>query len=137
MGFSRQEYQSGLPCQPPGDFPDPGIKPMCLMSPALMGGFFTTSVTWEAPIAISGIHYIMITLNLLLHSVFKTHIHMYSHPSISVNPCRKQNLWMLKFLAVGLLYPRVPYLRVQRTDCTSSPNLEMQSLEHRELPQIA
>ena len=32
MGFSRQEYWSGLPCPPPGDLPDPGIEPM---SPAL------------------------------------------------------------------------------------------------------
>ena len=27
MEFSRQEYQSGLPCPSPGDFPHPGIKP--------------------------------------------------------------------------------------------------------------
>ena len=27
MGFSRQEYWSGLPCSPPGDLPNPGIKP--------------------------------------------------------------------------------------------------------------
>jgi len=31
-----------------GDLPDPGIKPMSLMSPALVGGLFTTSDTWEA-----------------------------------------------------------------------------------------
>ena len=49
MGFSRQEYWSGLPCPPRGDLPDPGIKPVSLMSPALAGGFFTTSATWEAP----------------------------------------------------------------------------------------
>ena len=49
MGFSRQEYWSGLPCPPPGDLPDPGIEPMSLMSPALAGGFFITSSTWEAP----------------------------------------------------------------------------------------
>ena len=48
MGFSRQEYWSGLPCPPPGDRPNPGIKPMSLMPPALTGGFFTTSATWEA-----------------------------------------------------------------------------------------
>ena len=30
-------------------FPDPGIKPMSLVSPALAGRFFTTSTTWEAP----------------------------------------------------------------------------------------
>jgi len=27
MGFSRQEYWSGLPCPPPGYLPNPGIKP--------------------------------------------------------------------------------------------------------------
>ena len=48
MGFSRQEHWSGLPCPPPGELPDPGIKPVSLMSPSLAGGFFTTSATWEA-----------------------------------------------------------------------------------------
>ena len=31
-----------------GDLPNPGIKPASLPSPALAGGFFTTSTTWEA-----------------------------------------------------------------------------------------
>ena len=48
MGFSRQEYWSGLPCPPPGDLPDAGIQPVSLMSPELAGGFFTTNTTWEA-----------------------------------------------------------------------------------------
>ena len=30
MGFSGQEYWSGLPCFPPGDLPDPGIEPRFL-----------------------------------------------------------------------------------------------------------
>ena len=38
MGFSRQEYWSGLPFLPPADLPHPGIEPM---SPALAGVFFT------------------------------------------------------------------------------------------------
>ena len=46
MGFSRQEYWSGLACSPPWDLPDPGIKPMSLTSPVLAGGFFTPSATW-------------------------------------------------------------------------------------------
>ena len=45
MGFSRQEYWSGLPCPSPGHLPDPGIEPTSLTSPALAGGFFTTSTT--------------------------------------------------------------------------------------------
>ena len=48
-GFSRQEYWNGLLHLPPEDLPNPGIKPTPLMSPALAGGFFTTSSTWEAP----------------------------------------------------------------------------------------
>ena len=47
MGFSRQEYWSVLPCPSPGDLPNLGVKPTSLMSPALAGGFFTTSATWE------------------------------------------------------------------------------------------
>ena len=35
MGLSRQEYWSGLPCPPPGDLPDPGIKPTSCAAPAL------------------------------------------------------------------------------------------------------
>ena len=45
MGFSRQEYWSGLPCPPAGNRPNPGTETVSLVSPALVGGFFTT---WEA-----------------------------------------------------------------------------------------
>ena len=41
MGFSMQEYCSGLPFPTPGDLPDQGIRPTSLLSPALVGGFFT------------------------------------------------------------------------------------------------
>ena len=49
MGFSRQEYWSGLPCPPPGDHPYPEIKPMSLIFSALVWRVFTTGTTWEAP----------------------------------------------------------------------------------------
>ena len=42
MGFSTQEYWSGLSCPPPGDLLNPGIEPM---SPALAGRFFTIRAT--------------------------------------------------------------------------------------------
>ena len=48
MGFSRQEYWSGLPFSPPGDLPDPRIELVSLTSPGLAGRFFTTRTTWEA-----------------------------------------------------------------------------------------
>ena len=42
MGFSRQEYWSGLPFPTPRDLPAPAIKPGSLVPPALAGRFFTT-----------------------------------------------------------------------------------------------
>ena len=39
MGFFRQESQSGLPCPPPGDLPNPGIKPVSL----------TSNLAWQMP----------------------------------------------------------------------------------------
>ena len=53
MGFPRHEYWSGLPFHPPGDLPDPGIKPASPVSLALAGRFFATEppgkpkhITW-------------------------------------------------------------------------------------------
>ena len=45
MGFSRQEYWSGLPVPPPGDLPDSGIEPASPAAPAL-AGFFTRIIPW-------------------------------------------------------------------------------------------
>ena len=44
-GFPRQEYWSGLPCPPPGDLPEPGIKPPSPASQAALAGGFFTSVS--------------------------------------------------------------------------------------------
>ena len=46
MEFSREEYWTELPFPALGDLPDSGIEPISLASPALAGGFLTT--TWEA-----------------------------------------------------------------------------------------
>ena len=43
MECSRQEYWSGLPLPSPGDLPNPGIKPVSLVSPASAGRLFTTA----------------------------------------------------------------------------------------------
>ena len=40
IGFSRQEYGSELPFPPLGNLPDPGIKPMSSVAPALTSGVF-------------------------------------------------------------------------------------------------
>ena len=62
--ISRQENWSGLPCPPQGDFPSPGFEPEFLMSPALAGGFFTTSAIWEAYIY-THIHTYIYTVSVL------------------------------------------------------------------------
>ena len=36
-----------MPCPPPGDLPDPGIKPVLPASPTLAGRFFINNATWE------------------------------------------------------------------------------------------
>ena len=46
MGFSRQDYWSGLSFPSPGDLSDPGVKPEAL---ALAGGFFTAEPLGKPP----------------------------------------------------------------------------------------
>ena len=43
VGFSRQEYWSGLPFPPPEDFPSPGIEPVFPAAPMLGSELFTTA----------------------------------------------------------------------------------------------
>ena len=62
MGFSRHKYWSVLPFPPLGDPPDPGMEPMSPVSPALAGGCFTSSTTWEA-----------LTMYLYMKSLCHTH----------------------------------------------------------------
>ena len=86
MAFSRQEYWSGLPCPPPGDLPDPGMGLTSLRSPALAGGFFTTSPTWEAQI-----------LDLSIWNLF--------HYFCEVFPCAYRNCFSLFKIIYYILLP--------------------------------
>ena len=61
MGSSRQEHWDKWPFPPPGNLPNPGIKPMSPGFPALAGGFFTNAPpTWFSDLGLGG------TLGLLL-----------------------------------------------------------------------
>ena len=51
VGFSRQEYWSGLSCPPPGDLPNPGIEPTSLKSPALAGGSLPIAPPRKPPLS--------------------------------------------------------------------------------------
>ena len=52
MGFSGQEYWSGLLFPSPGDLPNPGIEPRSPESPTLQADSFTTEPSWKPPIRI-------------------------------------------------------------------------------------
>ena len=47
MGFSKQEYWSGLPFPTPSNLPNPGMEPVSLKSPVLAGRFFITEPPWS------------------------------------------------------------------------------------------
>ena len=51
MGFSRREYQNGLPYPPPGALPDPGIEPSML--PVLEAGSFLLAPSGKPPQALT------------------------------------------------------------------------------------
>ena len=63
MGFSRQEYWSGLPFPPPGDLPNPRIEPMSPAASALAGGFFTTEPLGKSQ-SVSGFSFLHILVNV-------------------------------------------------------------------------
>ena len=67
MGFSRQEYWSGLPFPPPGDLPDPEIGPESHASPALAGGFLITEPPGKS--SVPGIGMFFEGMNLKLHDM--------------------------------------------------------------------
>ena len=66
VGFSRQEYWGGVPFPPPGDPPHLRTEPTSLTSPALAGGFLTTSITWEALLDHSHLQMLLMSLEVFL-----------------------------------------------------------------------
>ena len=54
VGFSRQEHWSGLPCPPPGNLPNPGIKPT--------GGFFTTEQPGKPCLCLPALYLLLIII---------------------------------------------------------------------------
>ena len=62
MGFSRQEYWSGLPCPPPADLPSPGIEPASPIPPALQADSLPTESAGKPEVNISAAHQILLIL---------------------------------------------------------------------------
>ena len=77
MELSRQEYWSGLPCLPPVDLPDPGIKPESPGSPALQAGLYC----WVSG-ACTSIYHIFMYINVFIYAFIQVipeclYTHMY------------------------------------------------------------
>ena len=91
-GILQQEYWSGLPFPTPGDFPDPGIEPASLPSPALVDGFFTTSSPGQPTI-----HYWYLLFSPPLSHPPQGCLHIHHHlPAISPVPHGQLPLWQLQ-----------------------------------------
>ena len=83
-GFSRQESWSGLPSPSPGDLPNPGVKPTSL-TPALAGGFFTTSAIWEGQLWPGTILNVLHILSyLILPMIWRSRYCYYLHYNIRI-----------------------------------------------------
>ena len=66
MGFSRQEYWSGLPCPSPGNIPDPGIEPL---SPALLADSLPSEPQMKPPSLLFDPVFVLFFLSITLDSV--------------------------------------------------------------------
>ena len=80
MGFSMQEYWSGLPCPPPGDLPDPGIQPASPVTSGLQADSLPLSYRGSPCLCMSVYTYIYIyftciytvnIVNIYMYTVFK------------------------------------------------------------------
>ena len=109
MGFSRQEYWSGLPCPPPGDLPDPGTEPKSLMSPALTGGFFTTRATWEPQAALSCLFFNN-TCHFLIYRIYLVYIYQL----LSISPPHTLECKLHKALKFYVLFIDASQVSINR-----------------------
>ena len=103
MGFSRQENWSGLPFPPPGDLPDTEIEFTSPAYPVLAGGFFTTSATWEAQLALIGLKSIQFSSFQVLTRVLLFVTPWTAARQASLSITNAQNL--LKLMSIESLMP--------------------------------
>ena len=84
MGFSRQEYWSGLPFPSPGNLPDSGVKPE---SPALEGGFLTTEPPGKCP---------RFTLLIIENhkKFFKSHLLIFTDYKLKLRKLKHENTYI-------------------------------------------
>ena len=149
-GFSGHEYCNGLPCPPPEDLLNAGIEPEALTSPALAGGFFTSSTTWETRTVPSAWNFSSNTWSLFeiaSFSVFKSlkfgeicqnhskiltassRIALIIHPR-SLNTYSMLNLTQIPALFIGLCYtfPPLTTYNSNKVPCNFHSSLSLSKL---------
>ena len=113
-GILQVKYWSGLLCPPPGDLPDPGIKPASLMCPALAGGFFTPGATWEACCCITGQYIERWGVGKWTVTFFRKPAYwedQHQCPKTPCNPSYSSGFFYTKWEEVWLLLQALPDLR--------------------------
>ena len=110
MGFSRQEYWSGLPYLPPGDLLNSRIEPTSLISAALAGGFFTTSATWEAPCVCVCVCVLLFSLKVMSTSLQPIKLQHSRLPCLSLSPRVCSNSCPLSRWCHPTIWSSVPFL---------------------------
>ena len=114
MEFSEQEYWSGLPFPTPRGLPKQGIKAASLASPALAGGFFTTSANWEDHMLLYHAYCYIHNMLYMGISVQFSSVQSLSHFRLFVTPwiaaCQASlsitNSWsLLKLMPIELVMP--------------------------------
>ena len=71
MGFSRQEYWSGLPFPSPGDLPNPGTEPESPRVSSIAGGFFTAEPPGYLSLQMARFHFF---LWLIFRYIYAPHL---------------------------------------------------------------
>ena len=112
MGFSWQEYWSGLPCPSPGDLPNLGTEPTSLVSPELACRFYTTEPPGKPLITIHfNINEIILYIIFFILTLSSNNMIQMSFPSwytltslILCNDWRVTKLRLINIHCVDLLY---------------------------------
>ena len=118
MGFSRQEYWSGLPFPLSEGLPDPKIEPTLLMSLALTGRFFTTSTTLEA----CRTSWLVLILAIMKEAAIKIHLQIFVYTCIQPIWMNIRNWTCVCFIGRWVLYHRTIRETVSpSTSCLSGP----------------
>ena len=125
MGFSRQEYWSGLPLPSPGDLPNPGMEPTSLAPPALAGGFFTTSATWEVCIP----DYLLLCVPLKFHIlcyIIKLLEDRNNPRHLNVYPVKVPDKENLSGKSLSVMICSVPILQMSKLNILKEGNCVLQ-----------